>query len=357
MKPTTRRALATAALALAGCARTAPPLLGTVAYAERSLATAPLLEAVRFGLYASPAARVTLILRDSAAGVAAMVTDGSAAAGVLPLPSFVQAVAAGAPLVVAGALTRRLSCQLVLSTRAALPPPLPGVIIGGAWRGVRVGVEAGDAGTEAFARAIHLLTGSAGSPPERALLAPDPVAVEPRWVAHLTGEALVAALADNRIDAFFGGSLSAAQVMTLGVGSVATNFADARPLDGSYNEEMSDVASAFCTVLVCHRDAVEGARAPAKLLAPLVPACTRAGQALSGPAGAETIARALPERDALHLQLALRLTAPAPEPSSYALDGRLPAGAIERYLALSAMAGRPLAGVNAGALTTTRFSG
>src|SRR5689334_6328264 len=102
-----RRSLGAGLVGLAGaaCAPRAAPLAGIVALPERSLAYAPLLLAVKMGLYRSPALRTATLLRSGGAAVAAAVAGGDADAGALSLPDFLDAVAAGAPLVAIGALT------------------------------------------------------------------------------------------------------------------------------------------------------------------------------------------------------------------------------------------------------------
>jgi hypothetical protein len=335
-----------AASALA-CARDAP-VEGVVAFPERSLAYAPLLAAVQAGLHAEPPVRVALMQRAAGPDVAAAVGERAAEAGAMALPDFVEAVAAGAPLVAVGALTVRLAAALVVAARPGLPERTLEAICGGAWHGLRVGVERGAGGTETFVRLFALDRGLTPAPPGRALLAPDPAAGEPRWAAFETGEALVAALKDDRLDAFVGRAYAAAQVSTLGGGDTAANYA----AGGS----AGDVAAVFATLLVAHQEAVAHETAASRRLARLVPACARAARELSGVQGEVVLRRALPEQDALHLELARRLAAPSPETSSFALDGRLPPGAIERYLALVSLAGRarPL---SAAGLTSARFTG
>src|SRR5437773_2465560 len=120
--------VALASLAAPACTLRQAPLAGVIALPARSLSYAPLLLAVRAGLYQTPPARAALLLRPR-------------------------------------------------------PPPAA-----------------------------------------RPLLAADPLAGEPRLVAHRTDEALVAAWRDGRVAAFLGHSLATAPATILGDGAVLANF-------------------------------------------------------------------------------------------------------------------------------------
>lgn len=345
--------LALGGLALAGCAQEERPV-GVVALPERSLAYAPLLLAVRRGLRQEPASRVAVTQRVDGQAVAAAVVTGEALVGAMALPDLVRAATAGAPLVAIGALTKRLDCHLVVTTARGVPvPTLPAIYLG-EWRGLRVGVESGADGTEAFARLAALWGNAARVPPQepfaprapqRELAAASRVEGEARWEAFETDAALAAALADQRIEAFIGRPYAAAQSVAYGAGQVTRSLATG---------DESQVLAALPTVLVARRDmSGEGEGA---LIRRLLSAVGRAGTELSGAGGGQAAAEALPERDSLRLTIAQRLMASDSTTGAYAPDARLDEEAVRRYLELSAMAGARV-GLNAGALITNRFSG
>ncbi len=344
---------ALSAVFLAACAARQEPVAGVVAFPARTLSYAPLLAAVSAGLYADPKVRVALMQRRSGSDVAAVVADGTAIAGALPLEDLVQVVSEGAPLVAIGALTRRLPCQLVIADRPDVAQRSRDTLSGGDWRGMRLGVEGGPGGTERFVRFHALAQGVQPTPAGRRLLATDPASGEPRWLAFETPEALVAALKDNRLDAFVGPPFAAAQTITLGGAVVATNFLEV--------PEAAETAGALPTVLVAHRDSLHDGgtqSAVQALLRQVVQGCARAAADLAGPEAPASVIKALPERDPLHVTLAVRLASPSPGASAFAAGGKLAEENVRRYLELSAMAGRaPAAGVSAGSLSSTRFSG
>ena len=347
---TARRALlAGAALAGAACAREASARpSGAVSFPERTPAYLPLLVAIVEGLYGSPPVRLAPLQRPDGRRVAAAVVDGAAAAGALSAADFVEAVAAGAPLVAIGALTRRFSGQLVAASGDGAERRGVDDLLGGGWRAVRFGLQAGSDGTERMARFLLLSRGGAAPAARMGLLAGDPLAGEPRWLRYSTSEGLVAALKDGRLAAFLGRSPAAAQATILGGTRLVANFSD--------GGVAPDVAGALGVVLVARRDRAQRPDASSdRLLAALVRGCALAAGALAGPDGPAVAARALPDRDPLHLATALRLDAPSPETAAYALDGRAPAGGLARLLELLALAGRPLA-LEPEALETDRFA-
>ena len=376
---------ALAAGALAACGPRGEPVAGVVAFPERSLSYAPLLVAVKAGLYRAPPVRLALVQRASGPRVAAAVVDGAADAGAMTLPDLVAAVAAGAPLVAIGALTRRFAGQLVVAVDATMRDRTLAALLAGDWPGVRVGLQAGPEGTEQAMRFLLLASRDVAprvsaaasdrlvrtSPPfslsdvERGnacqdqlvsgglactkVLAGDPLHAEPRWIDYGTGEALVAALKDGRIAAFLGRSLAAAQATIAGGAEIVANF--------SRGEVAGNVTPALCHVLVVRRDRAEAIdRHTADLLHSLVQASARAAAVLAGPEGLDMVTRALPDRDPIQLGTALRLDHPTPAASAYALDSRLPPEAMPRLLALAALAGRPLA-LDARTLVSNRFVG
>ncbi|MGH2352466.1 MAG: ABC transporter substrate-binding protein [Chloroflexota bacterium] len=362
------------ALAVAGCVRSPDRRAGIVAYPARSLIYAPLLVAQQHGLYAAPPVHVVPLLRSGGRQVAAEVASGKADAGALPLADFLEAAAAGAPLVTFGALTRRFGGQLVVSATAAFPREV-GALLSGEWRAAPVGLQTGSGGSEQMMRfwwlaegptpLAPLPTGEGGTPAAASaksglpsplvgaggrfpLLISDPLAGEPRWIGYGTSEGLVAALKDHRIDAFLGHSQAAAQAAILGGADIIASFSD-----GSV---APDVSSTLGTVLVARRERLAG-RNPAgdQFMHALVRGCARAAATLVGPDGPAAASRALPERDPLTLGLALRLDAPAESQSIYALDGRLDPEAIGRYLQLAALAGHTH-DVEPAALITDRYT-
>jgi ABC-type nitrate/sulfonate/bicarbonate transport system substrate-binding protein len=358
---------------IAACAGSTRPPAGVVALPERSLSYAPLLLAARAGLFASPRLDVALIQRASGQHVAAALVDGSVDAGAMALADLVSAVAAGAPLIAFGALTRRFTGQLVVAADAPVRERNLDALRAGRWRGLRVGLQTGTEGTEQAMRHILLSSSARGArePPQGGLtigaaegqppghlpprslsaggpmLAADALDDEPQWIGYGTGEALVAALKDGRIAAFLGRSLAAAQATNTRDSEVVQNLSD-----GSI---AGDVTPAFCHVLVVRRDRAELREGQAaQLLAGLVASCASAAQALTGPEGGDTAVRALPDRDATHLLRALQLDHPSASATAYALDGRVPPQAAELYLELCARAGHRFA-LDAAQLTTNRF--
>jgi ABC-type nitrate/sulfonate/bicarbonate transport system substrate-binding protein len=339
------------AVSLAACAIGRAPLAGVIALPERSLTYAPLLAAVKAGLYRDPPPRLALMQRDGGARVAGAVAGGFADAGALSLSDFLRSVDAGAPLIAVGALTRRLACQLVVANGVVAPRRTLASLASGDWRGVRVGVETGSDGTEALARFLLLTRETRQTGGNRSVALEsvhDPVAGEPRWIEHPTGEALVAALADGRIDAFLGRPYATAHAMTLGGTVMVGNLAS--------GEQFGEISRAFCTVLVAHRDRLQSGARTAELLTMLVPACAQAAVHLSGTEGAALATRLFPERDGLAVHLATQLSSPPPATSSYATDGRVPLGAVESYVELTALAGNPLT-VDSRSLVAERYSG
>jgi hypothetical protein len=329
----TRRAALS--LVAAGCARRDARAGPTVAVPERALPYAPLLLAVRRQLYVTPPERVALVVRATSQSVAASVADGTADAGAIPAAELVRLAAAGVPVVAIGALARRFDGQLVAAAGAPLPQGTSAqgldALLGGGWRAVRLGLQAGSGGTEQALRFLLLAHGAA--PLERA--ATDPLFGEPRLLTYSTAEALVAALKDGRIHAFLGSSLAAAQATLLGGTELLANFSD--------GSAAPDVTEPLCTVLIARPDRAGAGAGPGGPPAPfprqLITACARAAAELSGPDGPSLIAEAIPERDPLHLATALRLAAPAPDRSVFALDGQVPREAFPRLLELYALAG------------------
>lgn len=362
-----------AGAALAGCSGGTGPLAGVVSFPERSLSYAPLVMAVKAGLFTAPPLRIALLQRADGRRVAAALVDGSVDAGAMALPDLVTAVAAGAPLIAIGALTRRFAGQLVVAVDAPVQERSLEALLAGRWRALRVGLQTGTEGTEQAMRHILLSSvarGTGQSPqvgPARGaddqghagdsvpqspsatgtLLATDPLDGEPQWIGYATGEGLVAALKDGRIGAFLGRSLAAAQATNTNDSEVVQNLSD-----GSV---AGDVTSAHCRVLVARRDRAEsqdGERA--RFLAGLVAACGRAAQMLAGPEGGDAAVRTMPDRDATHLLRALQLDHPSAAASAYALDGRVPPQSAALYLELCARAGKPYA-LDAARLATDRF--
>jgi len=333
-------AAAATGMAVAGCTRRSALLDGSVAVPERALPYAPLLLAVREGLYRRPPARVAMVVRSSARDAAAAVVDGEASAAALPLIDFAQAVAAGAPLVAISALTRRAAAQLVVATSGPLAGSGLDALLAGRWRAARVGVQTGGGGTERLAR--YLLLDSGRPEPEGAtgtLLASDLFQGEPRWIAFGTDEALVAAIKDYRLDAFFGRSLATAQAVLLGGVEIAASFSD--------GATAPRVASLGAVVLATRRDWLDSSDAAGHsgsvaFLADLVAACRQAASTLSGADQLAAAAQALPEIDRLALAAALRLDAPSPQTSAFAPDGRLDPATLDYLATLTARAGQRL---------------
>jgi hypothetical protein len=339
--------------ALVACASDTP-VAAIAAYPERSLPYAPLLLAVKRGLYAEPGVRVALSHLTEPGAVAAALATGSALAGAMSLAELAQALAQGAPLVAFGALTRRLDCHFVATTARSVPiPTLPAVHLG-EWRGLRVGVERGPDGSEAFVRLFAAWSNAsrwvaqpalAPRPPQRELAAGYALDGEARWSALDTEEALAAALTDRRLEAFIGRAYAAAQTVSYGAGQIA------RPLaDSGENHVLGALPAVLVTRRSGHRAAEEA------LLKQLLRGVERAGAELTGATGKESALVALPEKDALHLSVAHGLFSPDVVSTAYAADARLPADVVSRYVELSAMTGTRL-DVNLGAATTTRFSG
>ena len=328
---TRRDCLATVTLSVlagaAGCAPTSlPPAV--LALPERSLPYAPLILAVKQGLGGASAPALAMIQRAESTAVAAAVAGGEADAGALPLPALLDAAEQGAPLVVIGAITRRVSAHLLVP--AAQSGRLTAKsLLDGAWRGLRLGTQTGD--VERFVRALWLASGRATRVTTPPYIPTDPLAGEPRYSDFQTDEALVAALRDGRVDGVCGSAIAAAQSTVLGESHVVASF--------STGEVAPDIAAAHAVVLVAHRDA---AAAPARrqTLAQIVAACAHAANELAGTSGVATLKRALPDRDLLHLSLALAADSPEPHRSVYALDGQFQAGTLETLAELRARAGR-----------------
>lgn len=327
-----------AALAAGACAAPWTPggaaggAPAAVAYPERSLTYAPLL----LSLAGTDAPGLPL-LRSGGRQVATAIASGEAVAGALPLPDLAAAVAAGAPLVAFGALTRRAGGQLVVARDAPIPRRAT-ALMDGSWRGARVGVTTGSGGSETLMRFWWLadapdLSGGPGGPgPGVDYLGRDPWRGEPRWIGFSTGEGLVAALKDGRIWAFLGPSGAAAQALLLGTAEVLANVSD--------GSAAGTASAALPVVLATRRDRL-GAAHP--LIPGLAAACARSAVALAAADGATLAAQAVPEQDALARQQALRLDAsPAAGGGLYSPDGRLAAEAVERYLDLAARAGAGL---------------
>ncbi len=326
------------------------PVPQAVAFPERSLTYVPLLLALGRAGDAPPSEpplHLVPLLRSGGPRVAEAVASGDALAGALPLADVVAAVQAGVPLVVFGALTRRHGGQLVVARQAPVTPRAD-ALLQGAWSALRVGLQTGSTGSERLVRLWLLAEGGdaagalAGSGSPSAHLTRDPWAGEPRWIGYSTGEGLVAALKDGRIAAFIGPSWAAAQAMILGLGEVVANFSD--------GSTAGAVSAALPAVLATRRERLVERQSE---LAALRAACARAGAALSGDAGPALVTHALRERDPLVLRQALRLdvspplqpaaesppAAPSAAQGIYAVDGRLPLTALERYLELAAAAG------------------
>jgi ABC-type nitrate/sulfonate/bicarbonate transport system substrate-binding protein len=308
--------------------------VAAVAYPERSLTYAPLL----LSLAGRDAPGIPL-LRSGGRPVAEAIVSGEAVAGALPLPDLVAAVAAGAPLVAFGALTRRAGGQLVVARDAPIPRRATALMDGG-WSGARVGVTTGSGGSETLMRFWWLVDGpnggaggEGGSGPGASAgdyLTRDPWRREPRWIGFSTGEGLVAALKDGRIWAFLGPSGAAAQALLLGTAEVLANVSD--------GSAAGTASTALPVVLATRRDRL-GAAHP--LIPGLAAACARAGAALAAADGAALAAQAVPEQDGLARRQALRLDGPpaGSDGGLYSPDGRLAPEAVERYLELAARAG------------------
>ena len=348
-----RRGVLLSAAALAGCANEAPPA-AVVAYPERSLPYAPLLLAVKRGLYAEPGVKVALSHFTQAGAVAAAVATGRATVGAMSLPELVRAGTEGAPLVACGALTRRLDCHLVVTTARSVPSATLAAIHLGEWRGLRVGVEGGADGSEAFARLATglgmagpgvLYTPPAPRLPQRELAAAQPLDAETRWATFETEEGLAAALTDRRLEGFIGRAYAAAQTLSYGSGRVVSEFV---------GPDEATVMSALPTVLVTRRDGLSST--DEEVTRQIIGAVGRAVEELTGPAGKEALTVALPERDSLFLTLAHGLFSPSQELGAYAAGARLGADSVERYVGLSAITGARV-DINPGVVTTTRFSG
>jgi ABC-type nitrate/sulfonate/bicarbonate transport system substrate-binding protein len=263
----------------------------------------------------------------------------------------ISAAAAGAPLVAIGALTRRFAGQVVLAPDAPVRERSLAALFAGGWRGVRFGLQTGADGTEQAMRLL-LVAARANERPRTCdsggLVAADPLRGEPRWIGFGTSEALVAALQDGRVAAFLGRSIAAAQATSAGGSEIVANL--------STGDAGADATAALVNVLVARRDHA-GEREPARQewLEQLVRACAAAAASLAGPAGVEMITRAMPDRDPIHLGVALRLDHPSPAASAYALDGRLSTHALASYLELARRAGQSYA-LEPSALVSERFS-
>lgn len=338
---------------VAGCAPSEPPA-GVVAYPERSLSYAPLLLALKRGLYADVPVRLAASQLSAEGAVAAVVATGDALVGAMGMAEFIRSVAAGAPLVAIGALTSRLDCHLVTTTARPIPVATMRAIHLGEWRGLRVGVESGPDGTEAFVRMYAAWSDASRVPPQerlgprapmREIASSHAVDGETRWAAYETDEGLAAALADRRLEAFVGRAFAAAQTLSYGSGQLGRGLAEGRE---------NHVLAALPTVLVTRRSG--HAAAEEGLLRQLVRAVGRAADELIAHDGMRAAAVALPEKDSLHLRLAHGLMSPDATASAFAGGGRLGAEAVSRYVELAAMTGVRL-DVNAGAATTVRFSG
>ncbi|HEU5316743.1 MAG TPA: hypothetical protein VFX49_11575 [Chloroflexota bacterium] len=343
---------ALAVLGAAGCGEQARPV-GVVALPERSLTYAPLLLAVKRGLWGEPPVRLAVMQRADGRGVAEAVVGGAALVGAMALADLVGAVTDGAQLLGIGALTARLDCHVVVTTARSTPPPTLAAIHLGEWRGLRMGVESGADGTESFVRLSGVWSeateGLGPRAPERAIAASDEVEGEVRWTELETDAALAAALADRRLEGFIGRPYAAAQALTYGSGQLGHS-----PAEGPERS----VLEALPTVLVARRDVSSAGEVD--LIRRIVQAAARGGRELTGSGGRRMAAEALPERDSLHLALAQRLMAADAATTAYALDGRLGEEPVRRYLELSATAwaGRVArADASVGALITNRFSG
>ena len=332
-----RRAFVSAAagIPLLACASPREDLLGVVALPERSLAYAPLIAAVKSALYQASPRRVAVTQQNGGRRVAEAVIEGFADAGALSLPDFLAAVASGAPLVAIGALTRRHAAQLVVSASLPVAEPSLAAVLDGTWKDARVGVETGGDGTASFAQSLVLGSGFSRRQ-------------EPQWIALPTSEALVAALADNRVEAYFGRPYATAHSVSLGNVVVAENFAA--------GERFEPQARAFSTVVVARRDRTLRDDRVHRLHSLLVPACAHAATVLSSDAGPDLAVALLPDRDGLALRMATRLAAPSPTTSCFAQDARLSTEAVEAYLELAALAGTPLK-VDVRTLVLDRYSG
>lgn len=322
-----------AGLPIVACASRREELLGVVAIPERSLAYAPLIAAVKAGLYQPPAQRLAITQQNGGTRVAEAVVEGFADAGALSLPDFLTAVAHGAPLVGIGALTQRHACQLTASANMPAAERSLAAVLDGTRNEMRVGVESGGDGTASFAQSLSLERSQSG---------------HPQWIAFPTSEALVAALADHRVEAYFGRPYATAHSAALGSAVVVENFAT--------GERFEPQARAFSTVMAARRDRIASDARLHRLLGLLVPACARAATFLSSDAGPDLAATLLPDRDGLALRAATRLAAPSQQTSSFAQDARLSREAVEAYLELAALAGTPL-NVDARTLVLDRYSG
>ncbi len=326
-----------------------------VAYAERSLEYAPLLLAAKRGLWSEPPAKLGMMQLPDGRAVVEAVATGRALAGAVPLPDLVAAAGEGGALVGIAALTARLDCELVVTTARTVPIPTLAAMHLGEWRGLRVGVQSGSGGTEAFVRLVALWSDAsrtapqpafAPRAPQRQLAGSAALDGEVRWSAFDTDAGLAAALADRRLEGFLGRSYAGALAVSHGSGTVAQRLAE-----GGENH----VLSALPTVLVTRREGLD-VRAEA-LLRQMVAAVARAAGELAGPEGAQAAGVALPEKDQLRLALALRLMSPNAAATAFATDARLTEEPVRRYAELSAMAGMARMGPSAGALTTSRFIG
>lgn len=328
----------------------------TVAVPERSLAYAPVLLAARRGLYATPAVRLAPLVRLNGRNVAAALADGTVDSGALSLPDFLIAVADGAPLLTIGAVTQRPDVFVLAKTGTVIAAAGDSTFRADAWRGKALGVQRGADGTEVAYR--QALTAPPSGTPNWLPFGPpyldhDPLYGEPRVIAYDTGEALVAALKDGRVDAILARSLPAAQALTLGIAALLGRL----PAPGASAAD----AAALANVLAVRSDRLKLDAAGMPALPQLVRACALAGKELAGDAGPEALALALPERDRLHLSTALGLNRPLPAGSFtdqgnlFSADGRLPAGAIERLQALLGASGRTLA-IDVRSLVDTRFT-
>ncbi|HET7771533.1 MAG TPA: hypothetical protein VFN74_22365, partial [Chloroflexota bacterium] len=222
------------------------------------------------------------------------------------------------------------------------------------WRGLRVGVEGGADGSEAFARLSTglgmagpgvLYTPPAPRLPQRELAATQPLDAETRWATFETEEGLAAALTDRRLESFIGRAYAAAQTLSYGSGRVAPGFV---------GPDETTVMSALPTVLVTRREGLSSA--DEGMIRQVIGGVGRAVEELTGPTSKEALSVALPERDSLFLAVAHGLFSPSRELGAYAAGARLGADAVARYVGLSAITGVRL-DVNPGAVTTTRFSG
>jgi ABC-type nitrate/sulfonate/bicarbonate transport system substrate-binding protein len=332
---TRRTLLSLAAIGLTACGRAEPPFVGSVALPERSLRYAPLLLAVRERNAGGARGRLSLQQRPGQGAMEQAVVEGSADVAAMPLPDLVTALAAGAPLVAIGALTRRASAFYVSTRPGDEGERRLEALLDGSWWGARAGVERGGGGT---AQAVRLCMGARGWPPVQvieelqagAVGAPVAPGAPVRWIGYDTDEALVAAIKDHRIAAFVGRSMAAAQAAIVGGKDLSVASAAA--------ELGEDVLGAVCTVLVARRERVA---AGTRLFGDLVRDCAQAAEKLAGPQGVLAAGKALPERDALHLSVALRLDAPDPGRAIFAADAQVPEGAVQRLLDLLGRAGTP----------------